>query len=122
VRRFQKHVASLWAVACAPDARLAASAGDDKNILIWDYETGEQLRELRGHRDVVRSLSFSPDGNWLVSGSEDATVRVWDVATGAAAATYEGHENKVTSVATSFVDIVSGSWDGTIKLWRYPRR
>jgi WD40 repeat protein len=122
VRRFQKHVASLWAVACSPDARIAASAGDDKNILIWDYDTGEQLRELRGHRDVVRSLSFSPDGNWLVSGSEDATVRVWDVATGAAAATYEGHKNKVTSIATSFVDIVSGSWDGTVKLWRYPRR
>ena len=34
---------------------------------------------LKGHTDVVNSVSFSPDGKRLASASHDQTVKVWDV-------------------------------------------
>ena len=40
--------------------------------------TGQETLTLKGHTNVVRSVSFSPDGKRIVSGSFDATIKVWD--------------------------------------------
>ena len=37
---------------------------------------------LRGHTDLVNTVSFSPDGQLLVSAGRDHDVIVWDVASG----------------------------------------
>ena len=50
------------------------------SLKLYDGATGQQVRELSGHTDTIRGLSFSGDGRWLVSASEDQTVSVWDLA------------------------------------------
>jgi WD40 repeat protein len=57
-----------------------------------------------------------------VSASYDNTLKVWDVATGECVATLEGHSGSVKSVAISPDGrrVVSGSGDGTLKLWGLP--
>jgi len=32
---------------------------------------------LRGHTNIVESLSFSKDGRYLISGSDDGTCLLW---------------------------------------------
>ena len=44
--------------------------------------TAKTVRVLRGHQDVVNSVSFSPDGRLLVTAGRDHDVIVWDVASG----------------------------------------
>ncbi|KAF7642186.1 hypothetical protein LDENG_00262940 [Lucifuga dentata] len=39
--------------------------------------SGNQV--LKGHRNLVSSLSVSMDGTLLLSGSHDETVRLWDI-------------------------------------------
>src|SRR5689334_17410414 len=51
------------------------------NIGIWDIETGEEIRVLKGHADKVSALAFSFDGR-LASASKDKTVILWNSATG----------------------------------------
>ena len=46
---------------------------------MWDVSTGEELKVLRGHNGLVKSVAFSSDGTKIVSGSNDNSVRVWDV-------------------------------------------
>jgi len=53
---------------------------------VWDADSGEELARLRGHEDLVWTVTVSPDGRRIVSGSDDGTARVWD------AETFEGVE------------------------------
>ena len=62
---------------------MVATAGYDRVIRLWDLESGEPVRDLKGHNGAIFDLAFSPDGQVLVSACADETVKVWNVATGA---------------------------------------
>ena len=49
---------------------------------LWDVQTGERLRDLAGHTNVVTAVAISPDGRTVLTGSADYSLRVWDIATG----------------------------------------
>ncbi|KAB8335831.1 WD40 repeat domain-containing protein, partial [Scytonema tolypothrichoides VB-61278] len=48
------------------------------------------------------------------------TIKIWNLNTGQLLRTLEGHSNSLGSVAISpdNHNLVSGSWDNTIKIWR----
>ncbi len=102
------------------DGTMIAVGVEDRSVRIWDVKTGRERLTLRGHRDLVNSIAFSPDGRRLVTGSYDRSVRVWDVATGESRV-LSGHVGPVWSVAWTGPDqIVSGSSDGTVRMWTLP--
>ncbi len=41
------------------------------HIKLWNVETGQEIKSLVGHSNVVTSVAFSPDGETVVSGSLD---------------------------------------------------
>ena len=43
-------------------------SGEDRRVKLWDLGMGSQIKELRGHTDIVHSLCFSPDSSMLASG------------------------------------------------------
>lgn len=98
---------------------LAASAGDDFAVEIWDLAEGERLNRLEGHRGQVAGLAVSPDGALLASASWDGTIRLWDIATGESRAELTGHTGAVSDVAFSpdGGTLYSASADGTIRTW-----
>jgi WD40 repeat protein len=79
-RVLRGHSDDVYAVAFHPDGTRLATAGNDRAILLWDLERGEEVARLPGHTGYVWSLAFSPDGATLASGSGDFTVRLWDTA------------------------------------------
>ena len=57
------------------------SGSDDFNIIIWNAQSGSNLRTLKGHTDWVNCLVII--ANMVVaSGSEDSTIKIWDVSNG----------------------------------------
>lgn len=64
-----------------PGRRLI-SASLDKTAILWQVDTGRELRTLSVHTDFVYAVALSPDGRWLVSGNFDHSVKLWGVATG----------------------------------------
>ena len=90
--------------------RLATTHLGDWTVILWDANTGKEIRTLRwsgspvwphfqsrGRSTRSPSLAFSPDGRWLVRGSTnpepDGTnlpPQMWDLATGKLVGAFQG--------------------------------
>ena len=69
-------------VSFSPDGERLAIAAFDSTVRVWDPDTRQEIRTLKGHTAGVAVSAFSPDGKRPASGSCDRTVRVWDAETG----------------------------------------
>ena len=76
---------------------------------------------LKGHYDLINSVTFASNGEILVSASEDTTIKVWNIATGQMLHTLQGHSGAVTSAIIwgHKGEIISGSEDLNIGIWSY---
>ena len=94
------------------------SASEDKDVRIWDAQTGAMLRVLSGHEDEVNRCAVSPDSRYVISASADKTLKVWEVETGCELQSVEGHTGRVNACAISGDGtLVSASSDRTLKVW-----
>jgi WD40 repeat protein len=55
-----------------------AASGDDHTIRILRTSNMTTVRTLKGHRDIIRTMSFDPGGDKLVSAGNDGQLIVWD--------------------------------------------
>jgi WD40 repeat protein len=115
-------------VALGPDGEHALLASVTGDLSLWDYATGAEIRRLVGHTETPFAgvLFCPPDGRHALSGAgdvfgiaEDNTLRLWDVTTGQEVRRFEGHTDRLWDIDVSADGrfAVSGSADGTVRLW-----
>lgn len=68
----------IGAVAYSPDGTLLLT-GYDNQIIIWNVETGREVRRLNSHNETVTQVSINEDGTYVISRSRDGNVRIWDL-------------------------------------------
>ncbi|MGH0137055.1 UNVERIFIED_CONTAM: hypothetical protein FKN15_028225 [Acipenser sinensis] len=100
-------------------AELEAKASTDKTVGVWDSETGERMKRLKGHTSFVNSCYPARRGPQVVcTGSDDGTVKLWDIRKKAAVHTFQ---NTYQVLSVTFNDtsdqIISGGIDNDIKVW-----
>ena len=57
---------------------LGINAPDEKSMILWDKNTGQELQILRGHNDKMTSAVFSKDGEYILSCSQDKSIILWE--------------------------------------------
>jgi platelet-activating factor acetylhydrolase IB subunit alpha len=59
------HRSPITRVAFHPQYSVLASASEDATVKIWDWETGEFERTLKGHTKAVNDVDFDHKGHLL---------------------------------------------------------
>ena len=52
------------------------SASEDATVKVWDFETGDYERTLKGHTDCVQDVAFDNSGKLLASCAADMSIKV----------------------------------------------
>jgi len=114
LRCLQGHVMGVWAM--VPYGDTLVSGGCDRDVRVWDLNTGLAVHMLRGHTSTVRCLKMSGP-NIAISGSRDTTLRVWDIKKGICRHVLIGHQASVRCLEICGDLVVSGSYDTTARIW-----
>ena len=113
------HKEWIHSLAVNPQETIAATAGADRTVRLWDLQTYKQLAVIPAHDREVMSVHFSHDGRKLITGSQDRTAKIWDVASLLVPDKLEGHTDHILSVAFSpdSRKLATAGRDRTVKLW-----
>lgn len=86
--------------------------------------TSTLIGDIKDYETASGPMAFSPDSRFVACqevnfATSTYRIKIWDVKTGEEARVLAGHSQSIRSIAFSPNGkiLVSGSWDGTIKLW-----
>ena len=114
------HRNSINSVCFHPLYTLLASSSDDCSIKIWDWDSGDLERTLKGHTKQVLDVDFNHDGSILASASSDTTIKLWDSNHDFSnIKTLYGHDHSVSCIKFYHPSnsLISASRDNSIKFW-----
>ncbi|KAG0766203.1 hypothetical protein G6F16_001083 [Rhizopus arrhizus] len=120
------HEQDIYSLDFSRDGRILASGSGDTTTRIWNMAEGGVCMHVLAKTDAgqkdpgVTSVAISHDGRLVATGSLDRMVRVWNAQSGQLMEQLEGHRDSVYSVAfmPGEAELVSGSLDKTVKLWK----
>lgn len=92
------HSPSARCVAFSPDDAVLVSVGSNPWGIVWDAQSGQELRRLEGEGGISMAAVL-PDGHQLLTSGADRTVRVWNLATGQEVARHGGFSNPLEFVS-----------------------
>jgi WD40 repeat protein len=122
------HTANVTGLAFNADGTKLVSASTDKTIRVWNVADGVGAGQLTTTA-AINAIALNKDATLVVAAHADNMLRSWKVPVAAAAADAEppkpviemkGHTKPVTSVALLLpagTQVVSGSEDGTVRVW-----
>jgi WD40 repeat protein len=104
----------------SPDGKYIAAVG--VFAVLWDAQSGAEVRRYVGHTELIQAVNFSPDGKYLVTASNDATVRLWEVQPSFTSPQFASHSDgeSVAGAAAFSPDgkyLVTASNDNGLRLW-----
>src|SRR5262245_2763731 len=89
----------------------------DRNVKVWDFDDGRDVRTLQGHSDSVHAVAVVRDGARVISASKDRTLRVWNLEDDSGRRVPKDHNGDVSGIAATRDGrrAVSASADHTVK-------
>ncbi|KAJ2055976.1 Lissencephaly-1 [Coemansia sp. S146] len=117
--KLAQHRSPITRVRFHPQYTVLATASEDMTVKLWDSESGDFERTIKGHTKAVQDVAFDSKGSIMVTCSADLTLRVWDIAADyKCVRTLHGHDHCVSAVCFLGADrLASASRDRTIKIW-----
>lgn len=106
----------ITSIAFLPDGRVVSGSWDE-TVRVWNVQTGE-ARTLGENCSCISHVAPSTECARIAASSLDGRIRVWDLETGRSRTI--GHCYGINAIAFSTA-VVTGSEDGTVRLWNTDR-
>ncbi|KAF8599427.1 WD40 repeat-like protein [Ceratobasidium sp. AG-I] len=116
---FRDSSTSAMCIAISSECRRIAF-GSDQVVCMQDFQTGTVIWQVDRYTYWTTSLAISPDARYVALGRGDGLVCILNGETGAEVREpLQGHQNAVLSVSFTPKSrrVLSGSSDGTIRIW-----
>lgn len=99
------------------------SADVDDTARLWPIGSAtpnEGVKVLSGHVADVNIGLLGPFSEWAITASADGNALIWDLqsSTPQVAGEMSGHRGPIIAMDATLLDVVTGSLDGTARLWR----
>ncbi len=112
----------IYSLAASPDGKYLASATTSHGQLeVWEVANWERRKfaDIYHNSPTDGMLAFSADGRYLAS-PDGPVIKIWELATAQLVKEYRGHNKSISSVswAADNMHIASGSYDGTVRVWK----
>ncbi|KAM9812861.1 ATG16 autophagy related 16-like 2 isoform 2-T2 [Syngnathus typhle] len=106
----------------APTSRRPVWIADaDRFLLPTPSGTLRHRTTLDGSTEGLTCVQFDPTGHRILAGSYDKSALLWCLDHPVAKLTLTGHSRKVTAARFSGHQVVTGSADGTVRIWDLQR-
>lgn len=118
---FTEHTAAVTDCRFSKKGNVLYTSSLDGSIRAWDLIRYRNFRTFTApSRLGFTSLAVDPSGEVVCAGSQDSfDIHIWSVQTGQLLDRLAGHEGPVMSLsfAADGSNLVSGSWDRTVRVW-----
>jgi WD40 repeat protein len=122
--------AVLWSVATTPSSinsiavcrngTCLIGGSDDGAVRVWDLANGRVTHVLRRRGAVVSHIAITPNDGLAIWGDWNGVITVWDFAVGQKVQERKGHGRPITALTCSDSRVVTGSKDGSVRIWTLP--
>jgi len=86
-------------------------------VKIWEMPSGNLLRTINAHNEIVQSVSWAEDNKTIVTGSLDKYVKLWNSDTGENLMSMDaGSDIWGVDLTSSGDHILIGCADGSVKM------
>ena len=124
-RTLAGHPGAISALVFANHGAELVSVCDGKEMKLWDFSTGAELKSWREHEHQIYCAAISPNDKWLITGGGDWTTGdpgeliVWDLRKRTMKSRVEGHKLAVWSIVFTPDGRLFASSDstGAVKVW-----
>lgn len=103
------------------DSNTFASACLDRTVKVWSLSSASANFTLDAHDKGVNYVEYYHGGDkpYMITTGDDRLIKIWDYHAKSCIQTLEGHTSNVSFAIfhPSLPIIVSGSEDGTVKIW-----
>ncbi|MFK7779171.1 MAG: hypothetical protein QM501_13780 [Gimesia sp.] len=125
------HTGLIKGLAFTPDRTKVVTSSADQSLRVWNAADGKQISTMKTPA-VINTLAVSKDGTQVIAGGANNIIYIWPLtipapkagektpAVPAALFELKGHSKPVTSVKLVMpagTQLVSGSADGTVRVW-----
>jgi len=121
-KKYKKYKLTSAAVNCmefSPDSTILLTGGSDKNVKLWNYQTGELLNTINLGKKVY-SAEFNADGSQFATGDSDGNIIFWATNSGTKIKEInDAHRLAITALDFSPDQnkIASAGYDNKINIW-----
>lgn len=110
---------ALLFIICLGSGIYILTGGQDKQIHLFNSQTGSLISTYTGHSWPIHDLAISTTTTTFLSGGGDRSLFLWDISSHRTIRKFPGHSHRINAVCYGANDSIgaSASYDRSLRLW-----